>query len=83
MRPKIEFEKRLCTNCRVVEDEYHCFVECSRFKLLRKKYLSKNLKKRPSFIKFIELFKCKSATNVFQLSIFCQKLVVKYREVGV
>ena len=79
-RPRMDFEQRLCSHCKVIEDEYHCLVECIRYSDIRGKYLCRHLKKRPNVLKFIELLKCSENTDINKLSILCHKILVKYRE---
>ena len=53
---KIDLKNRTCTLCGVVEDEYHCLIECPRFYTERKGSLSDSFLKKPSMFKFINLF---------------------------
>ena len=52
---RLTIEERKCTNCNVLEDEYHFIFECNRYTELRKKYIPKYYWNRPSMFKLIEL----------------------------
>ena len=51
---KIALEERVCMLCNVVEDEFHCLIECPRFNKQRMDdCLPLVLKYRPSMFEFI------------------------------
>ena len=74
-------EKRLCTNCFSLDDEYHCLIECKRFSHIQMKYLPKCLKKYPSFVKFIDMFK--DSKNQFRVAVLCYKVISLYNKIAV
>ena len=45
--------ERVCQVCRVIEDEYHCLIECTRFNNERRGLLPSVLKERPNMFEFI------------------------------
>ena len=55
---KIDIQERVCVFCNVIEDEFHCFVECPCFADIRKGLLPLTLKKSPSMYNFIDYFRC-------------------------
>ena len=40
---RLPLEERKCTDCNVLEDEYHFIFECNRYTELRKKYIYLNV----------------------------------------
>ena len=58
---RLPVEERKCTNCNVLEDEYHFIFECNRYTELRKKYIPKYYWNRPSMFKLVELL---NSTNI-------------------
>ena len=79
-RPKKEHEDRICDRCLVIEDEYHITIQCKRFDNLRKKYISRQLLDRPSMYKFVQFLNNASGTELKNLSIFCHKVLISYRD---
>ena len=55
---RLNIENRLCSLCNVLEDEYHCLIECPRFVTERKGLLPMSLKTRPSMFGFINFIRC-------------------------
>ena len=50
-KPKNEAVKRICDTCFILEDEYHCLIECPMFFNERKMCLpSKILKKKTQYV---------------------------------
>ena len=58
---RLPIEERKCTDCDVLEDEYHLIFECNRYTELRKKYIPKYYWNRPSMFKLAELL---NSTNI-------------------
>ena len=54
-KPKIEANDRKYNICNVLEDEYHCLIECPRFTNVRRNCLSITLINRLSMLKFVNL----------------------------
>jgi len=48
----------LCTNCNVLEDEFHFVCECIFYNDLRRTYIPKYYRSRPNMAKFVELLSC-------------------------
>ena len=63
-KQKIEVKDRKCTLCDIVEDEYHCLVECSRFISERKNCLPETLLKKPSMYDFINLLQSEDKKKI-------------------
>ena len=57
---RLPIEERKCTDCNVLEDEYH-FIFNEFFTELRKKYIPKYYWNRPSMFKLVEL---SNSTNI-------------------
>ena len=56
MRPNsTHLDDRKCNLCNVLEDDFHFVLECNMFVELRKKYISRYYRNRPSMHKFISL----------------------------
>ena len=53
---KLDLNERVCSVCYVIEDEFHCFIECPCFVDIRKGLLPIKLKKFPSMFNFIDFF---------------------------
>ena len=77
---KIDVKNRTCTLCGVVEDEYHCLVECPRFYTERKGNLSDNFLKKPSMFKFINLFNSLDIKDCEKLGLLCFKILKSYEK---
>ena len=75
---RLDIRNRLCLTCNVIEDEYHCIVECPRFKKERNGLLPVSLKVRPSMYKFINFIKCKDSNMV--LGQLCMKVMTEYKK---
>ena len=77
---KIEIKDRTCTLCGSVEDEFHCIVECQRFKTERKELLPENLLTKPSMYDFVNLFKCVDIKKCEKLGLLCFKILRSYEK---
>ena len=77
---KVDIKERICSVCNVIEDEFHCFVECPCFSEIRKGLLPLNLKKSPSMINFIEFFRCNSKENFHKMGLLCFTILKKYKK---
>ena len=81
LRPKLELHERNCPhcdNCLVVEDEYHCLVECPRFNHIHRKYLPQVLKFRLNMQTFISEIKLDRADNLFKMALLCFHVLKDY-----
>ena len=79
-KPKTEYAKRVCSNCKVIEDEYHCLVECGKFTQFQKKYLPMSLRRHPNFVKFISMFQEENPEKVRKYALLCCKVLDEYRK---
>ena len=77
---KIEVKDRTCTLCGSVEDEFHCIVECPRFRTERKGLLPENLLTKPSMYDFVNLFKCVDIKKCEKLGLLCFKILRSYEK---
>ena len=67
---QVPYNERKCSNCSVLEDEFHFILECPLYVDLRKKYISRYYWLRPSMFKFIELLNSSNAGCVRKLGCF-------------
>ena len=79
-RQKIEVKDRKCTLCDVVEDEYHCLIECPRFCKERKGCLPENLLKKPSMYAFVSFMKCDDMKTCEKMGLLCFKIMKEYEK---
>ena len=61
-----------------IEDEYHVIFKCSRYSDLRGKYIGKNIVKKSSMFKFINLIVSENYGVVRKLGIFCHFAFKRY-----
>ena len=71
---------RKCECCRVIEDEYHVFIECPRFINERKRYLPISLKIRPSMFKFLNFIKCTNENEFITVGKLCASIQREHRK---
>jgi len=64
----IPLDERLCTNCNVLEDEFHFVCECIFYNDLRRTYIPKYYRSRPNMAKFVELLSCQNTIILKNLS---------------
>ena len=71
-RERIERNERFCQMCesREVEDEFHFIIKCNTFDALRRKYIRRYYRERPSMFKFIELLKSRNKVILVNLAKF-------------
>lgn len=67
------YEARLCLECDVLDDEYHCVIECRKFTDLRRRYINKYFLRRPSMYKFIKLVTSNNVRTLVRLALFITK----------
>ena len=77
---KIDIQERVCVFCNVIEDEFHCFVECPCFADIRKGLLPLTLKKSPSMYNFIDYFRCDREENFYKMGLFCYSILKKHKK---
>ena len=78
-KPKKKDHLRICTDCRKIEDEYHCFIECPRFKPYTKK-LPANLLKKPSMYVFIKTLNTTEPATMKRLATVCSDILLNYEK---
>ena len=76
----IKREDRKCEICQTIEDEYHLFIECPRFRNEIKMYLPNYLKDRPSMFNFIKFLKSKEEAQQKLLGYMSYKLQKEYNK---
>lgn len=81
-RTKVKYEERKCSVCNVVEDEYHCLIECPRFEYERRYCMTDVMGRRESrsMFEFVKWFKSKGDEECKKLSLLCFKIMREYRE---
>ena len=67
---RISIHEQKCTNCKVLEDEYHFVIEYNRYTELREKYIPRYYWRRPSMFKFVELLNSTNMKLLRNLSIY-------------
>ena len=74
---KIKLKERKCELCNVLEDEYHCLIECVRFERERRGLLPPVLVNRPSMFEFVKFLKNKESFS--RLGQLCRNILTEYR----
>ena len=74
---KLRLEERKCEKCNVLEDEYHCLIECVRFERERRGLLPPALVNRPSMFEFVKFLKNKD--NCSKLGQLCKNITIEYK----
>ena len=69
---------RICTECNVLEDEYHAVIICPRYKELRGKYIKSYYVMRPSMFKFIQLLNTENVKEMRMLATFIKQIFAIY-----
>ncbi len=80
LKPKIDYEQRLCTVCddRDIEDEYHILMKCEHYADLRIKFVKKYFYIRPSMHKFQKLMTTTNRRELFRLMTFIKFVFKDY-----
>ncbi|KAL4236926.1 hypothetical protein ACF0H5_005312 [Mactra antiquata] len=65
--------ERVCTNCHILEDEFHFILECTLYSELRNIYIPTYFRNNPSMFKLIELFNTENRALVIKLGTYIQK----------
>ena len=76
---KIQKDKRVCIICNVIEDEYHCLVECPRFINERRGKLPITLTNKPTMYDFIVFLKSENITEIRKLGLLCCNVLAEHR----
>lgn len=66
-------DERLCTNCNVVENDYHFLFECCLYNDLRIQYMDSYFYTNPNQLKLKQLFQGTHEKQVIDLAMFIQK----------
>ena len=61
------YEERFCDVCNILDDEYHCIIECRKY--AEHPYFTR----RPSMRKFVQLLTCERKRTLLNLSMFIVK----------
>ena len=77
---KLDVTERKCRLCDVVEDEYHCLVECPLFAEQRRNCLTKRLRVKPSMFDFINFMRDNSGPNRVMLATLCMRVMKEYQK---
>ena len=75
---KIKQENRLCTECHVLEDEYHVVCICLRYAELRNRFIKPYYINSPSRIKFTQLMNSDNVKDMKSLASFIKSLFSWY-----
>ena len=78
-KPKIEANDHKCNHCNVLEDEYHCLIECPRFTNVRRSCLPTRLKDTPSMFEFVNFMKCLNEDMYNKTGLLCFKVMKDYK----
>ena len=76
---KMALTERTCDFCHVIEDEFHAFIECPRYKRVRDLYLPHKLAIRPSMFSLISLLKCKNSIDLIKVGKLCAGVQKEHR----
>lgn len=71
--------ERKCTICNDLGDEYHYFMVCPLFNDDRKRYIERNVYRRPNMIKFINLLTSKNCKKLRTVALFCNTIIKYFR----
>jgi hypothetical protein len=71
----IPFDERKCAQCDVLEDEFHCILQCPLYADLRKTYISTQFSYRPNMYTFTQLLTYTSLVVVTKLATFIYKVL--------
>ena len=75
---KPDVSERKCITCNVIEDEYHCLLECPKFVNERRGCVPERLIKRPSMIEFIQFLNTMNLREQKMLGLLCFKVQKEY-----
>ena len=69
---------RICTDCNMIEDEYHAVCICTRYVDIRKHYIKRYYRVKPSMFKFVQLLNTDNIKEMQKLAVFIKILFIKY-----
>ena len=70
---------RVCDLCNVLEDEFHVFIECPRYKRMRDLYIPVSIVNKPSMLSFIKFLKCEKDTDLIKLGKLSAKIFKEHK----
>ena len=73
----IPIENRKCTYCNRLGDEFHYLLECTKFRLIRNKYIDEKYHIRPNMQKYQKLMNCKNLDQIENLATFAM-IIMKH-----
>ena len=77
---RINVECRVCSLCNVVEDEFHCLIECPRYENERNGCLPERIRIRPSETNFIRFIKSLKEPDYINLGLLCMRVMKEHRK---
>ena len=76
----VNIDERKCNICNVVENEYHCLIECPKFNNERRGLLTKELVSNPNFYNFVHFFTSNDLKTQRKLALLSFKIQKEYKE---
>ena len=67
------YPERVCPECNILDDEFHCVLECTKYLDWRRKYIKKYYYRRPSMLKFVQLLTSADKKTIQGLAMFLNK----------
>ena len=77
-----DFNARLCTQCNILEDEFHFVLQCTRYNALRHKFIHSDHSTRPNMLKFIQLLNTEDICILNRLGIFLKRSFKLHRNIN-
>ena len=71
---------RKCTLCCVIEDEFHCLIECPRYMNGRRGCVPDRLKRRASMFEFVNFIKCQNVLEFKKLGLLCLNVIKEHKK---
>ena len=76
---RLTLPERKCTLCGVIEDEFHCLIECPRYMNARRGCVPDRLKRRASMFDFVNFIKCQNVLEFKKLGLLCLKVMKEHK----
>ena len=77
---RLDVIERKCTLCGVIESEYHCLIECPRYKDARIGCVPEYLKRKPSMFAFVNFIKCENEIEFRKVGLLCLKVMKEHQK---
>lgn len=77
---KCNVNERKCRLCDVVEDEYHCIIECPMYVKERRGCMPACLRNGPSMMKFIVFLKSEKWTDCIHAGLLCKRVMNEHKK---